>query len=188
MRKNNIKAGVRTFKIAFGCFCILLTIILLIFLLPQTIFPSVDYSKRLSAHSTRHDFIYLETHSTRRGLRYRRNRVNHYIFFAEYGDRFVPIIARGARERDRIDALVSNEDYSKTVRIEGMLQNHNLSVWRAIDEFEENNGSNNIISPYTLRITTTGSVRADVIVGMLFLFTPAIYGVWNILRAVGVRK
>ena len=188
MQKNNIKAGVKTFKVAFGCFCILLTIILLIFLLPQTNFPSVDYSERLSVHSTNGDFVYLETHSIRRGLRYRRNRVNHYIFFAEDGDRFVPIIARGARERDRIDALVSNEDYSKTVSIEGMLQNHSLNVWRAIDEFEENNGSNNIIFPYTLRITTTGNERADIIAGMLLLFAPAIYGVWHILRVVSMRK
>jgi len=178
-------------RVFFGGACIALTIILLVFLLPQTVFLSVDYYAELSEESTYHDFVYIETYSFSEGFRFRnygRFRADDYIFFASYGDRFIPIhTTAGAFDTNRrysIESLINNENYFETLRLEGSLRRHNLHVQSAIIEFVGDNNSDNIIFPYTLRIAKIMEIRGDIIVGLLILITPSILGAWLILTTV----
>ena len=168
-----------------------MTIILLIFLLPQTIFPNVSYYAELSAESTYHDFVYVEAALFSEGFRFRnqgRHVADTYVFFAYVDGEYLPISTTAhmldANLRNRIKSFAVDEHRLDTLRLEGRLTIHSLHVQSAIDEFRSANNSSSIIFPYTLRITTIGGDWGDIILGLLLLITPSIIGTWLIITAV----
>ena len=178
-------------KIITGSACIVLTIILLILLLPQTIFPNVNYYAKLSVESTCYDFVYVEASSFSVGFRFRnhgRYVADTYVFFANLYDKYLPIRTTAhifdTNIRNSIESFLVNEYRSETLRLEGRLTMHSLHVQNAIDEFISVINPNSIIFPYTLQITTIQRTWGDIIVGLLLLIAPSIFGVSLIIATI----
>ena len=183
--------GDKLLKIIFGSACIVLTIILLIFLLPQTIFPNNGYFTAFSTESTYHEFVSIKTDSIRGGCRFRnygRNRADTYVFFANIEGKYLPVQTTAhildANVRSRIKSFMTHEYHPEMLSLEGRLATHGVHVQSAIDEFINANNADIVILPYALRITTIGRAWGDIILGIFLLITPSIFGAWMIIKTV----
>ena len=178
----------RKSRLTCGTILILITIILLIISIPRTLSPrSHGEVTPFTMESTLGDYVSIELYSFTEGVRFRNILgSDSHLYFAVYDSLLIPVTINQSittnRRRDRIEELVNNTDPSDSVTLEVFVWQHTRNVRETIDELSNNDDLETSFFPYELQVKTTRENQADFVALILLFISPAILGLYVILR------